>query len=75
MTSDASVPELAAFIKVCSLSDYIVDPLQEVHSAHYPFKALRILKMKQNHLISLISGFPNFFKYRNLSLLNTTYEI
>lgn len=34
MTSDASVPELAAFIKVCSLSDYIDDPLQEVHSAH-----------------------------------------
>lgn len=70
MTSDAPVLELAAFIKVCSLSDYVFNPLQKVHGAHYPIKALRILTVKQNqnHLTFLISVFLNF-KHTNLSLL------
>lgn len=47
MNSDASVPELAAFIKVCSLSDYLFNPLQKGHNAHYPIKAFRLLIIKQ----------------------------
>lgn len=47
MTLDASVPKLAAFIKMCSLSDYIFDPFQKAQGAHYPIKALGILIRKQ----------------------------
>lgn len=46
MNSDASVLE-AAFIKVCSLSDYLFNPPQKIHNAHYPIKAFRLLIMKQ----------------------------
>lgn len=75
-TLDASIPELAAFIKVGSLSDYVFDPFQEVQSAHYPIKALGILKreQKQNHLTLLISVSKLLLKHRNRSLLNTMNE-
>lgn len=55
MNSDASVLELAAFIKVCSLCDYQFNSLQNVHNVHYPIKAFRLLiqKIKSFYFLDL----------------------
>lgn len=77
MTLDASVPKLAAFIKMCPLSDCVFDPFQKAQGAHYPIKALGILirKQKTKPLNSFgLSASKLLLKHRNLSLPNTMYE-